>query len=183
MLAVNYVTQSERQKVVGILLDASKSMDQYDELSFKDMIRKVEELSAFVNEKVKVKSYLFDSGLKDFYPTSEANGQLTNISNSLREFEREMRDERVSSLIIFTDGRSNQGEPPEIYTKNYPFPVHVIGVGKSESILDIRLSSILTAPVAFKEDTITVSFGIMSRGFGGRSTELWIYDGDPLLEV
>ena len=183
MLAVNYVTQSERQKVVGILLDASKSMDQYDELSFKDMIRKVEELSAFVNEKVKVKSYLFDSGLKDFYPTSEANGQLTNISNSLREFEREMRDERVSSLIIFTDGRSNQGEPPEIFTKNYPFPVHVIGVGKSESILDIRLSSILTAPVAFKEDTITVSFGIMSRGFGGRSTELRIYDGDSLLEV
>ncbi|MCH7886510.1 MAG: hypothetical protein IIA58_00930 [Candidatus Marinimicrobia bacterium] len=183
MLAVHYVTRSERQKVVGILVDASKSMDEYDEPSFKDMYKKVEELSSSISEKVKVKSYLFDSGLRDFYPFSEANGQLTNISNSLSEFEREMRDERVSSLIIFTDGRANQGEPPEIYTENYPFAIHVVGVGKNESILDLRLSSILTAPIAFKEDSITVTLGITSQGFGGRSTELRIYDGDSLLEV
>lgn len=183
MLAVHYVTRSEQQKVVGILVDASKSMGEYDELSFKEMYEQVEELSSLMTEKVKVKSYLFDSGLKDFYPYSEADGQLTNISNSLSEFEREMRDENVSSVIIFTDGRSNQGEPPEIYTENYPFAIHVIGVGKNESIRDLKLSSILTAPIAFKEDSISVTLAITSQGFGGRSTELRIYDGDSLLEI
>ena len=183
MLAVQYVIRSEQQEVIGILLDASKSMGEYDELSFEDMYKKVEELSSSISKKVNVKSYLFDTGLRDFYPISEANGQLTNISNSLSEFVTEMRDKRVSSVIVFTDGRANQGEPPEIYTENYPFAIHVVGVGKNESILDIRLSSILIAPIAFKEDSITVGLGITSQGFGGRSTELRIYDGDSLLEV
>ena len=183
MLAVQYITRSEQQKVVGILVDASKSMEENDALSFKDIYKKAEELSSSISKKVEVKSYLFDSGLRDFYPISDANGQLTNISKSLSEFKREMRDEMVSSVIIFTDGRSNQGEPPEIYTEDYPFVIHVVGVGKNESILDIRLSSILTAPIAFKEDSITVRLEFTSQGFGGRSTELRIYDGDSLLEV
>jgi len=183
MLAVQYAALSEHQKVVGILVDASRSMDEYDELPFKEMYKKVEELSSSIGKKAKVKSYLFDTGLRDFYPISEANGQLTNISNSLSEFEREMRDERVSAVIIFTDGRANLGEPPEIYTENYPFAIHVVGVGMNDSILDIGLSSIQTAPVAFKEDSITVNIRITSQGFGGRSTELRIYDGESLLEV
>ena len=183
MLAVHFVTSSERRKVIGILVDASESMDQYDEIPFKDMLSEIEKLSTSVGKNHKVKSYLFDSALRDFNPTLEANGQLTNISNSMSEFERETRDERVSSLIIFTDGRANQGEAPEIFSKNYPFPVHVIGVGKNESILDISISSILTAPIAFMEDSISVRIGIASRGFGGSSTELRIYDGDSLLEV
>ena len=183
MLAVRFVTSSERRKVIGILVDASESMDQYDEVPFKDMLLEIEKLSTSVGKKHKVKSYLFDTALKDFNPTSKATGQLTNISNSMREFERETRDELVSSLIIFTDGRANQGEAPEIFSKNYPFPVHVIGVGENESILDIGISSILTAPIAFMEDTIIVRIGIASRGFGGSSTELRLYDGDSLLKV
>ena len=183
MLAVHYAMRSEQQKVVGILVDASKSMEQYDELSFKELISEAEEFSSSVGDKMRVRSFLFDSGLKEFKSTTSASGYLTNISNSLSEFEKEMRDERVSSVIIFTDGRANQGEPPEIYTENYPFPIHVVGVGKNESILDIRLSSILAAPIAFMEDSISINFGITSRGFGGRSTELRIYDGDSLLGV
>ena len=79
MLAVHYVTRWEKQTVVGILVDASKSMEEYDELPFIEIHGKVDQLSSLITEKVNLKSYLFDSALKDFNPYLCTDGTFNAV--------------------------------------------------------------------------------------------------------
>lgn len=172
VFVIEWNEYSTEKKVIGLLLDGSRSTQLGGGASFDSLLNMVDRLASTIEKKAQVKKYIFDSGLREFNLDAEANGDLTDISNSLSEFEREMRWSNVSGLLLFSDGQSNQGKSPELYSRTYPYPIYSVGLGGTRTISDVRIVSVEAAPIMFSGDSSRISVRISSEGFAGERTEV-----------
>lgn len=182
MLVINWSTLSEKKKVVGILLDGSKSMAQYENSPFIEILETVDKITSSIGNEVEVKKYLFDSELRDYSTVDRAEGDITDISKSLKTLLKENRSETMSALILLSDGQWNQGEPPDLNANFSDIPVYVVGIGDRERSKDIRISSVNAKSVMFLGDSMKIRLSIQSDGFSGKKAEIKIY-GDGISEV
>jgi len=181
VFVIEWNEYSTKKKVIGILVDGSRSTQLGGAIPFDSLLDRVDSLAFILDKKADVKKYIFDSGLREFNLDAEANGDLTDISNSLSEFEREMRWSNVSGLLLFSDGQSNRGKSPELYSKTYPIPIYSVGLGESGRIRDVRIVSVEAAPTIFSGDSSRISIQISSEGFTGDRTEVRL-TGDGINE-
>ena len=175
MLVINWSTLSEKKKVVGILLDGSRSMAQYEETPYIELLETVNKISSSLEEKVEVNKYIFDSDLREFKADAQAVGDLTDISKSLQSLEKRNTTNIMTALILLSDGQWNYGEPPDLRTSLSEYPIHVVGFGKKEKSRDIRISSVNANSVMFLGDSIKITLSLSSNGFGGEETEIRVH--------
>ena len=97
MLVINWSTLSEKKKEVGILLDGSKSMAQYENSPFVEIHETVDKITSSIGNEVEVKKYLFDSELRDYSTVDRAEGDITDISKSLKTLLKENRSKTMSA--------------------------------------------------------------------------------------
>ena len=175
MVVINWSTLSEKKKVVGILLDGSKSMAQYENNPFIETVEMVHRITSAIGNEVEVKKYIFDSELRDLSADDRAEGDLTDISKSLKKLLKENRSETVSAVILLSDGQWNQGEPPDLKSNFSAVPIHVVGIGKKEKSRDIRISSVNAKSVMFLGDSMKITLSLLSDGFSGKNAEIRVY--------
>lgn len=181
VFVIEWNQYSTENKVIGILVDGSRSTQLGGAVPFDSLLDRVSRLASMLEKKADVKKYIFDSGLREFNLDAEADGDLTDISNSLNEFESEMRWSKVSGVLLFSDGQSNHGKSPELYTKTYPYPIYSVGLGETGGIRDVRIVSVEAAPIMFSGDSSRISVQISSDGFAGDRTEVRL-TGDGINE-
>lgn len=182
MLVINWSTLSEKMKVVGILLDGSKSMSQYENSPFIEILETVDKITSSIGTEVEVKKYLFDSELRDYSTDDRAEGAITDISKSLKTLLKGNRSKTMSALILLSDGQWNQGEPPDLNANFSDIPVYVVGIGDKEKSKDIRISSVNAKSVMFLGDSMKIRLSIQSDGFSGKKVEIKIY-GEGISEI
>ena len=177
MLVINWSILSEKRKVVGILLDGSKSMSQYESSPFIEILETVDKITSSIGTEVEVKKYLFDSELRDYSTDDRAEGAITDISKSLKTLLKGNRSKTMSALILLSDGQWNLGEPPDLNANFSDIPVYVVGIGDKEKSKDIRISSVNAKSVMFLGDSMKIRLSIQSDGFSGKKVEIKIYGG------
>ncbi|MBM4034050.1 MAG: hypothetical protein FJ291_20040 [Planctomycetes bacterium] len=102
------------------------------------------------------------------------HGDRTLLGAALREMAEALRGHRVAAAVVFTDGRSHDVEPTAVEVARRlaaihgeSFPVFAVGVGASEEGKDIEVVRILAPTAARKDDQVTFSAVVSSKGFEG----------------
>ena len=113
------------------------------------------------------------NGKKEFIDGS------TNIGNILNHIRH--NNNSLAGSIIFTDGQVNQGPEINIIDADNLKPIHIIGVGDNNPLVDIYINSIDAPPVIIKGENANLEVAISSHGTNNEKLNVTLYEGSNLL--
>jgi len=87
----------------------------------------------------------------------------------------------LAGSIIVTDGQANQGLDVQISDLGNKRPIHIIGVGNSNPLVDISILSINAPPVILKGDNAEIEVSVSSYGIQNKRVNVTLYSGEKLL--
>lgn len=119
----------------------------------------------------------------------KAEGQTTQIVQSIRGVLDDLQGQRVAGLVVLTDGRETPEKPQEAEAiaglKSYNVKVFPIAVGSDQMPTNIDVQSITVQDTAFVGDIVNVKATVRATGYkSGHSVRLTLKDkktGLPLL--
>lgn len=112
-------------------------------------------------------------GLDDLRPEGHYTRLGTAIAEVLAEFSS--RGQRVSDMLILSDGRSNSGLDPAEAAERAALDgirIHTIGVGDPNEPKNVEIKSVQAPDVALVNDDVAFEVVVESKGYEGRATSL-----------
>lgn len=190
---INLIKGSEESPKLAVLLDNSLSAVQEDASGSRiDLYKRAYDNSNFESlgdENLNV--FLFDSETKflnkfdsdDFSADSiKHDGQLTDISSSLRRILRNKEDQNIKAALLLTDGAFNSGDNPVYDADVAGMPVFVIGIGDSSQAKDVFIKSVLTNEIAYIENPIPVNINVSAADYGQGELTVKLSDNGTLVK-
>lgn len=110
----------------------------------------------------------------------------TAVGDALSNALAELRHRQLTTLIVITDGQSNQGkDPAEIAAAAAAdgVVVHAVAVGNPAEPKNVALLAVDAPDIAMVEETVTVAVSLSARGFEGEPGELTIHDRESGAEL
>lgn len=99
----------------------------------------------------------------------KANGKETRLIDAMNDALNDMRGQRISAMIVVTDGQNTAGALSADYlveaAKRAGVPIHTVGVGTVYEPKDVALVSIDAQDVVLKGDEVPISFRLKSQGY------------------
>jgi hypothetical protein len=99
----------------------------------------------------------------------------TNLAGSVRQAVEMAGSDRVSAIIVVTDGRNNLGPPPEdlaLYLRNKDLRLFTVVVGEAELPRNLRVTSLAGPDRIFRNDPAVFEARATGRGYGSATVEL-----------
>jgi von Willebrand factor type A domain len=147
----------------------------------KAALRNVQPALAKLSERNDVRLLTFGDELRalDSIEEWEASANSTRlgsaIADALSEFEN--RGDRVSEMIVISDGRSNSGldlsQAAQIAALD-GVRVHCVGVGDPDEPRNVTIEAVSAPDVALVNDDVGFEVSIVSNGYEGRVTSLML---------
>ncbi len=165
VLRIPYRTQT---RPAAILIDASQSMARY----LPGIIQELDD-RAFGGTRY----FIRDRDLLETIPPPESLGRLTDLSTALETARRT----DPSSIVLFSDGRHNQGpDPRSLINADWDRPIFTVAVG-SDSIRDAAIAAVSYPEYVYPDDSFPVDITVESRGFeSSDSASLSLQAGDRI---
>lgn len=88
----------------------------------------------------------------------------------------------TQGVILISDGIYTFGQNPVFALQDLSVPVFTIALGDTQSVQDIVINSVDTAPTGYVNTKHTISATIQNSGFENRMVEVRLSDGDKVLE-
>ncbi|MCB4792419.1 MAG: glutamine amidotransferase [Elusimicrobia bacterium] len=170
---VNY--SSDDRPLVAVAVDVSPSMVTAGRIkTVEDILeRNYESLS----EKLRLKNYVFSSlsgqlntGLDKYLKdkkSAESLGFYTDLYRSLWDIRRE-NGEKLSGIILLSDGNHNAGTLPESWIKELNIPVFPVNLGNKGGLKDLAINGLKVSDFAFKNLPLKITVNLSAIGFSGR---------------
>ncbi len=173
-----YVDEEKRDIIKKLaLLPPGDELSQYNRI---DLVKRIlgndsesTNILARLKSRAEVKLFSFASQV-----TPEANldrlsghGSVTRLGDALRTVQNEFRGRRLASIVVFTDGRSNEGElPPDVAEDlaSESIPVVVVGVGDPDTPEDVSIQAVAAPQSVLKDDEVIFQVSVQSVGFENR---------------
>jgi hypothetical protein len=116
----------------------------------------------------------------------EAAGTQTAIGNAITEAVGELKAERISAVVVISDGRSNTGiiEPSDAARRlgEARIPIYAVGVGNPTMPRNIKLSNLKYKSEVREGDWVHFDFMVEQQGFDGREVFPRVTLGDQSVE-
>ncbi len=99
-------------------------------------------------------------------------GTETRLGSALRAMIYDERSLPLSAVVLISDGGFNAGSDPQAAIElatAAEVPVHVIGLGSDEQIVNVRVADLLAPPRAQPGDDFTITAYIQAQGLAGRT--------------
>ncbi|MFN8437525.1 MAG: hypothetical protein U0V72_07775 [Cytophagales bacterium] len=164
--------QTEKKPVIAFIIDNSQSISLFSKTylqTLKDLINNKKDLSS----DKQYKFYSLEANCsEDSLSNIKFDENHTNTQNVISKIEAEHEGEKISGLIVLSDGNINNGLNP-LYN-SYKYPVYTVGIGDTTQRNDIAISQVNYNKVAFKGNKFLINVQIRNVGFGGSKTELVI---------
>ena len=183
------VFTSQKLPVVGILVDASRSMAIKDKAGDRrEELRRVLSSSQLKNisDHGEARYYSFgsavnpvDAGALDSLHTTE---DATDISSALRTLAADKERQNINAALLITDGSYNLGQNPIYAADKLGMPVYAVGIGDSSEQKDILVSRVVANDLVYAETEAPVDATIKSSGFTGDHVEVTLSDGSRVLD-
>ncbi len=161
---IKSTTKIFEKPIVVILQDSSKSIK-------KNILNELNKLSDELKD-FDVYKYHFSDKIYDGF-TDVNNGLYTNYSNALDDISSRFSNKNLSSIVLASDGMYNKGSNP-LYSNNSSIPIHVIGLGDTTILQDIRIANVKNNDIVFLGNSFISDIYIESDKFKDRSTVLKI---------
>ncbi len=141
---------SAGENTVAVLLDSSASMQvELDNISRFDRAKDtlINTLNPELSENFTLKTGSFSDALiwSDDYTNTTAEGQRSNLSNTLLEVLEQARIDPLTAVVVATDGSDNSNAVSNEFwdqLASYNVPVHTIGVGETLLANDTEVISV-----------------------------------------
>ncbi|MDF1660319.1 MAG: VWA domain-containing protein [Planctomycetota bacterium] len=128
-------------------------------LTESDKKASIEELKKLINEGAAIEAI---NSLKP-------DGLSTSVGDSLNKIKRKLRGEKITSVILFSDGRQNAGslDPIEESTNfgRRRIPIYTVGVGDPREAKDLEVDNYQIPKVTIAGDQITAECTVKAKGF------------------
>lgn len=119
----------------------------------------LEELKKLINEGAAIEAV---NSLKP-------DGLSTSVGDSLNKIKRKLRGEKITSVILFSDGRQNAGslDPIEEATNfgRRRIPIYTVGIGDPREAKDLEVDNYQIPKVTIAGDQITAECTVKAKGF------------------
>ena len=178
------ITQSENRDLKwNIYIDNSLSMSYHSNLSSNSLSSGIDDIiDRLEKKKIPLDIYNFGSKIDTNWNNGEDlfNESSTNIGQVLNHVEQDINKDLAGSIII-TDGQANQGFDVLAPTLNTIKPIHIIGVGDKNPLVDIAITSIDAPPVIIKGENIEIEVLVSSYGIINKRVNVTINSKEKLL--
>jgi len=181
------VRSLSKPPVVALLIDRSESMSLVE--GGKERLERVKELlgSGFKEELASqgpICLFQFSAGINPLGPSDSLipMGKGTAIGEALLEAKKELSEENVVGMIIFSDGENNLGRDPLQVGKGLDVPLFPVGVGSPLPPKDLAITGYRTNEVAYVGAKLPVEATIRGSGFSGQKGLLFLKEGGETLD-
>ena len=168
-----------QKKVIGIVIDNSKSMQNLGKNNLASLKNALVDLKNKLAEKdfeVEVGSFSQNTNIDSL----QFNQNATNLGNLIASFKTKHEGRNITDLILLSDGINNQGISPS--TTKFPFPINTLAVGDTIAKKDVILKNIIANNIAFKGNDFVVQAEVHSYGFIGKNAQITISQDGKVLQ-
>jgi len=186
----------EEKPTLAVLIDNSWSMN----LPFgahgvsriqkvRDYIRNNKSFFSDIDEKFFVNYYIFDDSLHasslDNVDNNSPDGRYSNIFTAVKELVTDQDQNKVDSIILFSDGAENKGlgNIPEGFFQDIDFKVNTVFAAGNGAFPDIWIDNIKSTDVAFIRYPFHIEVTVKSAGFGGMSLPVTLKEGERVISM
>ena len=177
------IQSGKRDLKWNIYIDNSLSMSYHSNLSSNSLSSGINDIiDRLEKKKIPLDIYNFGSKIDTNWNNGEDlfNETSTNIGQVLSHVEQDINKDLAGSIII-TDGQANQGFDVLVPTLNTIKPIHIIGVGDKNPLVDIAITSINAPPVIIKGENIEIEVLVSSYGIINKRVNVTINSKNKLL--
>lgn len=130
---------------------------------------------------INYESFLFGNQVR---PAPLDSLRLNEGETNLYNFTEIVKQKQLSTkgVILISDGIYTFGRNPVFAVQDLSIPVFTIAVGDTQSVQDIVISSIDTAPTGYVNTKHTIKATIQNSGFENSMAEVRLIDGETVLE-
>ena len=177
------INKNNRELGWNVYIDKSLSMSYHSNPSVGTLRSGIDYIINKLNKKnIPLNIFSFGSDLdtnwvnskKDFKDGSTNIGQIINHANSYK-------NNLLAGSIVFTDGQINEGPEINILDIDNLKPVHIVGVGDNNPLVDVYINSIDAPPVIIKGENANLEVAISSHGTSNQRLNITLYEGSKLL--
>jgi uncharacterized membrane protein len=152
------------------------------------LLAKSKRLPALKDE-CELRFFTFDkelSGLPNLQKL-EANGELTNIYDSMVKAIDSLQGKRIAAIFVLSDGQHNTGrnswQQAAEYAKQreFPIPVYTVGIGTTTKKRDIILAGVEGPEIALVDDKVRFDVEIRHVGYSGETVPVYLKWGETRL--
>ena len=167
----------------NLYVDKSLSMSYHTNPSIGSLLSGLDEiLIKLKNKKVGVKTYGFGSSLDTNWIN---NGRVlgdgsTNIGDVFDHIKSNSNKKNSGSIII-TDGQVNLGKEITTIQTEELSPIHILGVGNKNPLVDVSIQSIEAPPVIIKGENAELEVIVSSSGEINQKLNTTLFFGKKLL--
>lgn len=169
------------------LIDSSRSMSITDEARGKsrsavarETLTDALEIGKKLGDDVTVKSYRFDTGLREDPPgePAEPQGRGTALGQALLDAFRRDQGTRVSAIVVLSDGANNSGVSPLIVARQLraqQVPIITVpfgGENAGSKSRDVAIRDFVAGPTVYVKNVLDVKGTLVARGFPGQTLEV-----------
>lgn len=181
-----YVDEEKRDTIRRLAnLDSGEELSSFTRLELLKKILGNSELKILedLQEKADVKLFSFagDVSAEADLERLTGHGSVTRLGDAVRAVHEEFRGRRLASMVVFSDGRSNEGSLPadvadELATDS--IPIVVVGVGDPDTPKDVSIQAVSVPQSVLKDDEVIFQVTVQSVGFEGSNVEVELLKGE-----
>ena len=164
---LNIIKESTKELQWNIYIDRSSSMSHHSNYSVSTLASGIDEIIDKIKKKnIRVNIFGFGTDIDTLWNGGDKSFKdiSTNISQIIQHMKDQDNSSPLAGSILFTDGQINQGS--EIITDDLKSlkPIHVIGVGNKNPLIDVAIHSVNAPPVIIKGENAEIQVVIISQG-------------------
>ncbi len=165
-----------------VYIDNSISMAYHAGLSLSTINLGVSNILTDLERKgVEVKLFQFSDHVEAVDRNSELNGQgsLTDFGTLLNHLQE--NTSKMSGAILISDGQITYGKEVLMNNISLPVPVYAIGVGDTNKMVDVLITSVDIPAYTFLDKPFTAEVAVSARGVEPKRFSLAVYDSNGLI--
>ena len=177
-----YEQEESKELSWNVYIDRSLSMSYHSNPSkvsyitgVLDFVKKIKNNDANLN------MYSFSENVEKWgSDDKKINGSSTNISSIYDHINSNIND-NLAGAILVSDGQANLGTSINKNIDKIKIPIHVIGAGDLDPMIDVQVFSIEAPPVIIKGEEAALDVSIMSYGKLKERANVTLYDNKKLI--
>ncbi len=107
--------------------------------------------------------------------------KTTDLSTVFDRTEMLYSGTNTGAVVLITDGIYNSGANPYYKASKVGCPVYTVGLGNTDSPVDLCFADVKTNRQALKGNMFPVELKVSAGRLSGKSAELTVYEGDELM--
>jgi len=179
---------TSRRPTVAVLVDESASMTITDSTSRRsETARRLlsRPWATTLQRSSRLAYFAFADSLRsipaDSVPVLGFRGDGTDLASALVAAQKQLADQNLAAVMVFSDGIANLGENPARVAARFPVPIFAVGIGSPLQARDLIVTQVLTNDLAYADTQVPVELTVTAVGYAGRAARITLEDDAGVL--